>query len=233
MNQAIDHHTVDQSEGSVDVASERILARVGQLTRTLRDSMRELGLDKNVEQAAAAVPDARKRLEYVVEMTGRAAERVLTAVEIVRPMQEQLRLDAGGLDARWTQWYAAPLGVENVEALMNDTRAFLQRIPVVTGATNEQLLEIMLAQDFQDLTGQMIRKITEIMFIIEQQLVSVLLENIPPERRGQFAATAAPMAAKADADAPGYQQGAQGVRGAGDEAQDQAMLDEFLESLGF
>nr|WP_091995113.1 protein phosphatase CheZ [Paraburkholderia lycopersici] len=227
----IDPHTAGPGNGSVDVASERILARIAQLTRTLHDSLRELGLDKNVEQVAAAVPDARKRLECVVEMTGQAADRVLTAIEIAMPMQEQLRLDASSLDARWTRWYAAPLGEKDVEALMDDTRALLQRIPVVTGAASEQLLEITLAQDFQDLTGQMIRKIMEIMRVIEQQLVNVLQENIPAARRAQFAAIAAPLAANADV--PDRQTGVQGGDDAGDAAEDQAMLDEFLESLGF
>jgi chemotaxis protein CheZ len=49
-------------DDGADLATDRILARIGQLTRTLRDSMRELGLDKHVERAAEAVPDARDRL---------------------------------------------------------------------------------------------------------------------------------------------------------------------------
>ena len=49
----------------------------------------------------------------------------------------------------------------------------------------------MLAQDFQDLTGQVIKKITDVVYLIEQQLLGVLLENIAPERREQFAASAA------------------------------------------
>lgn len=231
MNPTIDPYAVGPGTGPVDVASERILARIAQLTRTLHDSLRELGLDKNVEQVAAAVPGARMRLERVVEMTGQAADRVLTAIETTMPMQEQLKLDADSLDARWTRWYAAPLGEKDVEALMNDTRALLQRIPVVTAAANEQLLEIMLAQDFQDLTGQMIRKIMEIMRVIEQQLVNVLQENIPAERRAQFAATAAPLAATADVS--GGKTGVQGGDDAGGAVEDQPMLDEFLESLGF
>ncbi len=64
-----------------DQSSDRILARIGQLTHTLRDSMRELGLDKQLEAAAQAVPDARDRLKYVATMTEQAAERALNAIE--------------------------------------------------------------------------------------------------------------------------------------------------------
>ncbi|MFP3624860.1 protein phosphatase CheZ, partial [Burkholderia sp. SIMBA_051] len=78
-----------------------------------------------------------------------------------------------------------------VRALMNDTRSFLRGVPEATSATNSQLMEIMLAQDFQDLTGQVIKKITDVVYLIEQQLLGVLVENIALERREQFAANAA------------------------------------------
>ena len=80
-------------------ASDRILARIGQLTRTLRDSMRELGLDKHVERAAEAVPDARDRLRYVASMTEQAAEHHLAGVDARTVELEELL--SGG---------AAPLG---------------------------------------------------------------------------------------------------------------------------
>jgi chemotaxis protein CheZ len=221
---------------SGDIASDRILARIGQLTRTLRDSMRELGIDKHVERAAEAVPDARDRLKYIATMTEQAAERVLSSIEIAKPMQEQLQRDAGELDARWEQWYAAPIEREEVRALMNDTRTFLHGVPEVTTATNQQLLEIMLAQDFQDLTGQVIKKITEVVYLIEQQLLGVLIENIALERREQFAANAAALAAEPSATGSpeNLLNGPQiNPEGKADVMQDQGEVDDLLASLGF
>ncbi len=106
---------------------------------------------------------------------------------------------------------------------MNDTRTFLRGVPEVTTATNAQLLEIMLAQDFQDLTGQVIKKITEVVYLIEQQLLGVLIENIALERREQFAANAAALAAEpsatgspeTSAERAADQSGRQGRRDAG------------------
>ncbi|MBB5412562.1 chemotaxis protein CheZ [Paraburkholderia sp. HC6.4b] len=221
---------------SGDFASDRILARIGQLTRTLRDSMRELGLDKHVERAAEAVPDARDRLKYIANMTEQAAERVLSAIDVAKPIQEQLQQDAGALDARWEQWYAAPIEREEVRALMNDTRTFLRGVPEATGATNSQLMEIMLAQDFQDLTGQVIKKITDVVYLIEQQLLGVLVENIALERREQFAANAA--ALKAEVSSTGSPEhllnGPQiNPEGKTDVVQDQSQVDDLLASLGF
>lgn len=100
MNLPTNAQGADAANESGDFASDRILARIGQLTRTLRDSMRELGLDKHVERAAEAVPDARDRLKYIADMTEQAAERVLSAIDIAKPIQEQLQKDAGELDAR-------------------------------------------------------------------------------------------------------------------------------------
>jgi chemotaxis protein CheZ len=228
-------------EDGTDLATDRILARIGQLTRTLRDSMRELGIDKHVERAAEAVPDARDRLKYIATMTEQAAERVLSAIEVAKPMQEQLQQDAAELDARWEQWYAAPIEREEVRALMNDTRAFLRGVPEITTATNAQMLEIMMAQDFQDLTGQVIKKITDVVYLIEQQLLGVLIDNIAAERREQFAATAAQLAAEAQHDPVSPTGSPQSLlngpqinpEGKTDVMQDQGQVDDLLASLGF
>lgn len=236
MNQPTKAAAVDAHDGGGDIASDRILARIGHLTRTLRDSMRELGIDKHVERAAEAVPDARDRLKYIANMTEQAAEKVLSSIEVTKPMQEQLQQDAAVLDARWEQWYAAPIEREEVRALMNDTRTFLRGVPEVTTATNAQLLEIMLAQDFQDLTGQVIKKITEVVYLIEQQLLGVLIENIALERREQFAATAAALAAEPSSTGSpeGLLNGPQiNPEGKADVVQDQSQVDDLLASLGF
>ncbi|BAO85189.1 protein phosphatase CheZ [Caballeronia cordobensis] len=223
---------VAEAEG--DPSSDRILARIGQLTRTLRDSMRELGLDKQVEAAAQAVPDARDRLKYVATMTEQAAERALNAIELAKPMQEAMQADAQALDARWAKWYDAPLAQGEAGALLAETRTFLQSVPERTQATNAQLLEIMLAQDFQDLTGQVIKKITDVVYLIEQQLLGVLLENIAPERREQFAASAAALMSSASGSPEGLLNGPQiNPEGRSDVVQDQSQVDDLLASLGF
>ncbi|ALL63640.1 Chemotaxis response - phosphatase CheZ [Paraburkholderia caribensis MBA4] len=239
MNPPIDEQGA--REDGTDLATDRILARIGQLTRTLRDSMRELGIDKHVERAAEAVPDARDRLKYIATMTEQAAERVLSAIEVAKPMQEQLQQDAAELDARWEQWYAAPIEREEVRALMNDTRTFLRGVPELTTATNAQMLEIMMAQDFQDLTGQVIKKITDVVYLIEQQLLGVLIDNIAAERREQFAATAQQLVAEAQHEAISPTGSPESLlngpqinpEGKADVVQDQGQVDDLLASLGF
>jgi chemotaxis protein CheZ len=154
-------------------------------------------------------------------------------IELAKPMQEAMQRDAQALDARWGEWYEAPLAKTEAGELIADTRDFLQRVPENTQATNAQLLEIMLAQDFQDLTGQVIKKITDVVYLIEQQLLGVLLENIAPERREQFAASAAALVS-AGINQDTLLNGPQiNPEGRTDVVQDQSQVDDLLASLGF
>ena len=167
-----------------------IIARIGSLTRMLRDSLRELGLDQAIAEAAEAIPDARDRLYYVVQMTAQAAERALNSVEASQPHQDQMEKSAKALTQRWDDWFADPIDLADARELVTDTRQFLADVPAHTSFTNAQLLEIMMAQDFQDLTGQVIKRMMDVIQEIERQLLMVLLENIPeqesrPKRENQ------------------------------------------------
>lgn len=161
-----------------------IIARIGSLTRMLRDTMKELGLDQAIAEAAEAIPDARDRLDYVVQMTAQAAERALNCVEASQPHQNQLESGAKELTGRWDEWFENPIELSDARELVSDTRKYLAQVPEHTGATNSQLLEIMMAQDFQDLTGQVIKRMMDVVQEIERQLLMVLLENIPETPSG-------------------------------------------------
>ncbi len=155
-----------------------IIARIGQLTRMLRDSLKELGLDQAIAQAAEAIPDARDRLDYVVQMTAQAAERALNCVEAAQPRQTTLEKGATDLKVRWDEWFENPIELKDARELVTDTRKFLGDVPGHTSFTNAQLLDIMMAQDFQDLTGQVIKRMMDVIQEIERQLLMVLIENI-------------------------------------------------------
>jgi len=159
---------------------EDLVQRIGHLTRMLRESMRELGLDKEIERAAEAIPDARDRLSYVAAMTEQAAERSLNAIDRAQPLQDNLCEHAESLDKRWGDWFAEPEQLDDAKALVVDTRAYLAMVPESTQATQKELLEIMMAQDFQDLTGQVIKKMMDVIHEIEHQLVQVLIDSVPP-----------------------------------------------------
>ncbi len=206
-------------------SAEELLGRIGQLTRQLREGLRELGLDKQVERAAQAIPDARDRLNYVAATTERAAHRALNAIEVAQPLQERLSSDASELSKRWDEWFASPIELNNARELVLDTRNYLKDVPSTASAINAQLMEILMAQDFQDLTGQVIKKMMEVVNDVETQLLQVLIDNTPAERRQEIASS--------NGNGNGMLNGPQIQAGAPDAVSNQAQVDDLLESLGF
>ncbi len=199
---------------------DEMLARVGQITRSLHDSLRELGLDKVVEKATHEIPDVRERLNYVARMTEQAAQRVLNATDTAIPLQE--RIDAGA-DEILNGWYAAlkaPFSEANYRDMATLTMQCLVDMRNDTGATKQQLLDIMMAQDFQDLTGQVIRRVTELAHGLEQQLVQLLIDYAPAEVRRESGS--------------GLLNGPQiNPASKSDVVADQGQVDDLLDSLGF
>jgi chemotaxis protein CheZ len=204
----------------------RVIHRVGQLTRVLHDSLRELGYDRLIAEAAASIPDARDRLSYVAMMTEQAATRALNATEVARPIQDELGDQARKLSDLWTRMHARELTFEQFKGLLDDTRSYLGGVPARTEATNAQLTEIMMAQDFQDLTGQVIKKITDIVHRLESEMVQLLLDAIPPEKRHE------PVAAKKP-EPTSLLNGPVITPQGNDVVTSQNQVDDLLESLGF
>jgi len=194
--------------------------RIGHMARQLHDSLRQLGYDKMLEDSAKKMPDTRERLTYIAQMTEQAASRVLNATDIAKPLQDGLLTDSEALSARWERMFANQLSVDEFKALAADSRAFFTGAPAKIKATNDQLTEIMMAQDFQDLTGQVIKKVVEMVQGIEGQLLKVLIEVMPEERKA-----AAP---------EGLMNGPViNAEGRSDVVTTQAQVDDLLESLGF
>lgn len=160
-------------------AGDDVVQRIGHLVRMLRESMRELGLDKEVEKAAQAIPDARDRLSYIATMTEQAAERALNAIDRAQPIQDEVGSRAEALGQSWQAWSESPSALDSSSALIAETRAYLDAVPAMAQSTNKELLDIMMAQDFQDLTGQVIKRMVEVVRGMEFELLQVLLDNVP------------------------------------------------------
>ena len=196
---------------------EALLARVGQMTRSLHDSLRGLDFDKLAARAAHDIPDARDRLDYVARMTEQAAQKVLNATEAASPLQERI---GGGARALAQQWREALGGTADANALAAPTLAYLEQTASDSDGTRQLLMDIMMAQDFQDLTGQVIRKVTELAHGLEQQLVQLLVDYAEGD-------------IKREANT-GLLNGPQiNPNASPDVVADQTQVDDLLESLGF
>lgn len=197
-----------------------MLVRVGHMTRMLHENLRGLGFDKLIAKAAHDIPDARDRLDYVAKMTEQAAQRVLNATETATPLQERIEAGASGIAEEWQTLMLATFTEQQARLMAERTLAYLEATRGDASATKQQLMDIMMAQDFQDLTGQVIRKVTELAHGIEQQLVQLLIDYAPSE-------------VKRDA-MPGLLNGPQiNPKSSADVVSNQSQVDDLLESLGF
>lgn len=160
-----------------------LVSRVGHLTRRLYDTIKELGADHALEQAASAIPDACERLSYIADRTDQAAHRALNAIETARPAQDQVRQGAVDLGARWDQFFQQQLSVDDFRTLVTETRGYLGDVTKQSDIIIAQLNEILMAQDFQDLTGQVIKRVIGTAQDMQQQLLQLLIDFVPDQKR--------------------------------------------------
>jgi chemotaxis protein CheZ len=197
-----------------------LYAHIGQLTRALHDTMRELGYDKTLERAVGKMPDTRDRLNYISTLTEQAAVKTLNAVEEAKPMQQKMETEAAQLSGRWQELFERKLDTEQFKSLVHQTRSYLSDVPLNTKSTNAKLMDIVVAQDYQDLTGQVLKKLSDTVQQLENQLVALLIESLPAEKRK-------------DVDDSLLNGPVVNVDGRADIVTSQAQVDDLLESLGF
>jgi chemotaxis protein CheZ len=199
---------------------EVVFNRLGHLARQLHESLRGLGVDRMLADTAGQIPDARQRLAYIAQMTEQAASKVLNAADIAKPIQDELISRSVAMSQRWDRMFANQLSVDEFKLLAADTRAYFAESGPKLKVAGDQLMEIILAQDFQDLTGQVIKKVVEVVQGMETQLLSVLIDAMPEERKA-----AAP---------EGLLNGpVVSSEGRTDVLTNQVQVDDLLESLGF
>lgn len=215
---------VEQNTAPVAGASshDEVLSRVGHMTRALHENLRGLGLDKLIEKAASDIPDARDRLDYVAQLSEQAAKKVLDATDAAGPLQDAIEKRSTDLKAGWQALLDAPASATTDaqwRALAQRTIAGLDESCAGAVATRGELMSIMMAQDFQDLTGQVIGRITGIAQNLEKQLVQVLIDFAPSEIKRELD--------------NGLMNGPQ-IKPIGTEVvANQGQVDDLLDSLGF
>jgi chemotaxis protein CheZ len=199
---------------------DEVLSRIGHMTRALHENLRGLGLDKLIEKAASDIPDARDRLDYVARLSEDAAKRVLDATDAAGPLQDRIDGSAVELKRSWQSLLDSGDGNTDWRALAEKTIAAMDESRSAVGATKGHLMDIMMAQDFQDLTGQVIKRITGIAQNLEKQLVQMLVDFAPAEIKREFD--------------NGLLNGPQiKPEGKTEVVADQGQVDDLLDSLGF
>jgi chemotaxis protein CheZ len=156
--------------------SPEVFQQIGSITRLLHDTMAQLGVMPKLQVATDGIPDARSRLTYIATKTADAANKVLNSVD-------QAKADHAHI-SQATRDIAAALVDNPVKAVASGAVLnFVQDVEARTARIDEHLTDIMMAQDFHDLTGQVVAKVVTLANDLEDSLVKLLVSVVPPEQR--------------------------------------------------
>ena len=218
--------TIDLPDNmTMPAASPEIFQQLGTLTRQLHDTLNMLGVLPNLQQTVDNLPDARSRLNYIATKTADAAEKVLNLVDTAKAEQEHIAQETRKLAQLIT---ADPVKAVASGAVFN----FVQDVEATTRRVDAHLTDIMMAQDFHDLTGQVVAKVVNLANDLEAQLVKLLVQAAPPEQAHKVEAAlthsheAAPIEPKLDGPVVN-------ASGRTDVVANQSEVDDLLASLGF
>lgn len=195
-----------------DAAAPDVHQKIGVLTRQLHDTLNQLGYADKLKGSVSELPDAQSRLSYIARLTGEAAEKVLSRVELAKTQHDYIAAETRRLAALIVKDPVAAVATGQVYNFVAD-------VEQVTKDIDGHLTEIMMAQDFHDLTGQVIARVVNLAATIEEQLVQLLIQTAP---------TAPPVLEKPKLAGPVVD-----ASTAGDVVTDQSQVDDLLASLGF
>ncbi len=164
------------SEHAVKAASTSdVFLQVGSITRLLHDTLAQVGVMPKLQVAADGLPDARSRLNYIAEKTAAAADKVLNLVDQAKAEHQRI--------AEETRQMARAIVADPVKAVATGAvMNFVGDVEASTARIDQHLTDIMLAQDFHDLTGQVVTKVVALATELEDSLLKLLMQVIPPDQ---------------------------------------------------
>lgn len=156
------------------VSPNEVHQQLGILTRQLHDSLNGLGLTEKVKDWAGELPDAKSRLSYIARLTGQAAEKVLNQVDQAKAEHDHIATETRRIGALIVKDPVAAVAKGHVMNFLTDVEQSSKKV-------DQHLTEIMMAQDFHDLTGQVIAKVVHLAATIEEQLLLLLVKTAPAD----------------------------------------------------
>jgi chemotaxis protein CheZ len=155
---------------------------LGQVVRALHDALTSVGADGALAEASAEFPSARERLLHVATLTEKAANTVLNKVDETTPVQRAIEVSAVQLAQQWDTQALDSMSKVAMQALAAQTRQFITASKEASITTQQALSDIMMAQDFQDLTGQLIKKVAALLQRTETDLLQLLVSSAPADK---------------------------------------------------
>ena len=164
-----------ESVSPVTGKQDGMFEQVGVLTRELHDALLSFQHDTRLkEMADKEIPDAQGRLNYVIEMTDQAANKTMDALDTCLPIADKLIENLEGVTPNWQGLMKRELALGDFKILCHQLDAMIKESTNSALGLRSSLTDILMAQDFQDLTGQMIRRVIDLVQEIEAKLVTIL-----------------------------------------------------------
>ncbi|MFT5674786.1 MAG: chemotaxis protein CheZ [Paraglaciecola sp.] len=155
--------------------SVQLFAEVGKLTRQLHDSLNNFQFDERiVNMASEDIPDAQTRLMYVIEATEEAANKTMDLVDSCMPIAKNLHSGVDSILPEWRKLMTRQLELGGFNKLCHTMDSFLLESVTESAKLNELLTEVLMTQGYQDLTGQVIRRVIELVKEVEDNLIHML-----------------------------------------------------------
>ncbi|WP_421133917.1 protein phosphatase CheZ [Alteromonas sp. A079] len=174
--------------------SIELFAEVGKLTRQLHDALNNFQIDDRIKNLANAdIPDAQTRLTYVIEETEKAANTTMDAVEASMPIAESLSSRIENVMPEWKKLMNRQLELGEFKVLCADLDELLEEGASQSAKLTSLLTEVLMAQGYQDLTGQVIRRVIDLVKEVEESLVNMLTMFGEPESAEQAKASSKPV----------------------------------------
>jgi len=152
-----------------------LFAEIGKLTRQLHDSLANFQVDPKLSDLATEdIPDAKERLNYVITRTEEAANKTMDAVEAIFPVVTSIQDQINAVNPLWQKLMKNELNLSEFKSLCLDIDKLLINTTSETESMHSLMTDVLMAQDFQDLTGQVIRKVIDLVREVEDSLINML-----------------------------------------------------------
>lgn len=177
--QALENNDNEEAEKLIDqLAAERestLFVELGRLTRQFHDAMMSFALDNRVvELAEKDIPDAKERLNYVISMTEQAADTTLNAIDEIFPLSDAIMASMDELSQKWARFLQREMQFEEFKALSREISEHFSQSRESLSLIQSKLNDVLMAQGFQDLTGQIIKRVIDLVHDVEQNMVELI-----------------------------------------------------------
>ncbi len=176
---AIEQGNESVADGLLDEISSfresHMFQEVGRLTRQLHDTMGGFVIDPKITTLTESdLPDAKERLQYVITMTEQSANQTLSAVESLLPISQDLDMQVEKLSSKWERFLDREMPFAEFKNMSSEISKHFEQSKGALQQVQEGLNEILMAQGFQDITGQIIKRVIKLVQDLETSMVQLI-----------------------------------------------------------